>query len=270
MTLQTRSSTPATAGVCADCGAAAHGNFCSSCGADLRQSSLRFLGQAASPVRRSFPAVYLKILRAPIRQTVAFAEDPSYRGYISFALAGIAIYLLFVVPIVLRTVAPPGTNVSDSMLTLMKILSQVGVYVGMAMAFLLAFAVFRLFAPQKRPFHAYFKLYCLALGFMAPIYGIYEFAVRSLLGGTGLSSFNAQMSLDAWSTPTAWVSVALMVLVFAYFIGIHRRFWNMPVWKAAPLYLATSFVSGNASFHLMWYVGWYSAYVLTAAGIVKI
>ena len=201
MILQMRSSTPATAGVCADCGAAAHGNFCSSCGADLRQSSLRFLGQAASPVRRSFPAVYLKILRAPIRQTVAFAEDPSYRGYISFALAGIAIYLLFVVPIVLRTVAPPGTNVSESMLTLMKVLSQVGVYVGMAMAFLLAFAVFRLFAPQKRPFHAYFKLYCLALGFMAPIYGIYEFVVRSLLGGTGLSSFNAQMSLDALVHP---------------------------------------------------------------------
>jgi len=136
-------------GVCADCGAAAQGNFCSSCGADLRQSSLGFLGQAAAPVRRSFPAVYLKILRAPIRQTVAFAEDPSYRGYVSFAVAGIAIYLLFIVPIVVRTVAPPGTNVSESMLTLMKVLSQVGVYVGMAMAFLLAFVVFRFFAPRS-------------------------------------------------------------------------------------------------------------------------
>jgi hypothetical protein len=270
MILQMRSSTPATAGVCADCGAAAAGNFCASCGADLRQSSLRFLGQVAAPVRRSFPAVYLKILQAPIRQTVAFAEDPSYRGYISFALAGIAIYLLFVVPIVLRTVAPPGTNVSESMLTLMKVLSQVGVYVGIGLAFLLAFVVFRFFASPKRPFHAYFKLYCLALGFMAPIYGIYEFVVRSLLGGTGLSSFNAQMTLAAWSTPTAWASVVLMVLVFAYFIGIHRRFWNMPVWKAALLYLASSFVSGNAGVYLMWYVGWYSAYVLSAAGIVKV
>jgi hypothetical protein len=270
MILQMRSSTPAAVGVCADCGAAAQGNFCSSCGADLRQSSLRFLGQAAAPVRRSFPAVYLKILRAPIRQTVAFAEDPSYRGYVSFAVAGIAVYLLFIVPIVVRTVAPPGTNVSESMLTLMKVLSQVGVYVGMAMAFLLAFVVFRFFAQVKRPFHAYFKLYCLALGFVAPIYGIYEFVVRSLLGGIAMSSFNAEMSLAAWSTPSAWASLALMVLVFAYFIGIHRRFWNMPVWKAAPLYLASSYVSGNASFYLMWYVGWYSAYVLSAAGIVKI
>ena len=96
-----------SAAVCADCGAPAHGNFCSSCGADLRPSSLGLFGQAVAPVRRSFPAVYLKLLRAPIRQTVAFAEDPSYRGYISFALAGIALYLLIIVPIVMAVVAPP-------------------------------------------------------------------------------------------------------------------------------------------------------------------
>lgn len=270
MILQMRSSTLAMAGVCADCGAAAEGNFCSSCGADLRRSSLGFLGQAAAPVRRSFPAVYLKILRAPIRQTVAFAEDPSYRGYISFALAGIAVYLLLIVPIVIKQVAPPGANVSESMLTLMKILSQVGVYVGMAISFLLAFAVFRIFAPQKRRFHAYFKLYCLALGFVAPIYGIYEFVVRSLLGGVSMSSFGSAMTATDWESPTAWLSLAFIALAFAYFIGIHRRFWSMPVWKAAVLYVSASYVSGNAGFYLMWYVGWYSAYVLTAAGIVKV
>ena len=239
MILQMRSSTPATAGICADCGATAHGNFCSSCGADLRQSSLRFLGPAAAPVRRSFPAVYLKILRAPIRQTVAFAEDPSYRGYVSFALAGIAIYLLFIVPIVVGTVAPPGTNVSESMLTLMKVLSQVGVYVGMAITFLLAFVVFRYFASVKRPFHAYFKLYCLALGFVAPIYGIYEFVVRSLLGG--IVDVVVQPGDGARRLarhPSAMGSLALIVAVLVYFIGIHRRFWDMPVWKAAALYLA--------------------------------
>ena len=43
-----------------------------------------FSRQAVAPVRRSFPVVYLKLLRAPIRETVAFAEDPTYRGHISF------------------------------------------------------------------------------------------------------------------------------------------------------------------------------------------
>ena len=94
MILHMQGSATVSAGVCADCGAPANGNFCASCGADLRESSLGFLGQAVAPVRRSFPVVYLKLLRAPIRQTVAFAEDPSYRGHISFALAGIAIYCL--------------------------------------------------------------------------------------------------------------------------------------------------------------------------------
>jgi hypothetical protein len=269
MTLHARSPSTAAA-ACADCGAPASGNFCSSCGADLRESSLSFLGRTAAPVRRSFPAVYLKILRAPIRQTVDFTEDPSYRGYLSFALAGIAVYLLLIVPIVIRQVAPPGTNVSESMLTLMKVLSQVGVYVGMAIAFLMAFLVFRLFSRVKRPFHAYFKLYAMALGFVAPIYGVYEFVARSVLGGVGMSSFSAQMTVDDWLKPTAWVSVALIVAMFVYFIGIHRRFWQMPVWKAALLYLPASYVANVISYQMMWYVGWYSAYVLAAAGIVKI
>jgi hypothetical protein len=269
MTLHARSPSPAAA-ACADCGAPVSGNFCSSCGADLRQSSLSFLGRTAAPVRRSFPAVYLKILRAPIRQTVAFAEDPSYRGYLSFALAGIAVYLLLIVPIVMQQVAPPGTNLSESMLTLMKVLSQVGVYVGMFITFLLAFAVFRLFSQVKRPFHAYFKLYAMALGFVAPIYGVYEFVARTVLGGVGMSSISAQMSPDDWLKPSAWGSVAMIVAVLIYFIGIHRRFWQMPVWKAALLYLPASYVSGIIGYQLMWYVGWYSASILSAAGIVKI
>ncbi len=131
----------------------------------------------------------MKLLRAPVRQTVAFAEDRSYRGHISFALAGIAIYVLLFVPIVMSMVVPAGGNVqvSESMQTLMKVLSQVGIYVGMAITFGLAYALFRYFASVKRPFHAYFKLYCLALGFMAPIYGAYEFIVRGMLGGISMS-----------------------------------------------------------------------------------
>lgn len=270
MILHTGNSAIAAAGVCADCGAPAGGNFCSSCGADMRRSSLGFLGQAAAPVRRSFPAVYLKILRAPIRQTVDFAEDPSYRGYISFALAGIALYLLLIVPIVMRQVAPPGSNVSEGLLTLMKILSQVGVYVGMAITFLLAFLVFRMFARVQRPFQAYFKLYAIALGFVAPIFGAYEFIARTVLGGVGMSSFSAQMPLEDWQKPTAWVSVAVIFAMLAYFIGIHRRFWSTPVWKAALLYLPASYASGVIGTQLMWYVGWYSAYILSAAGVIKV
>ncbi len=44
----------------------------------------------------------------------------------------------------------------------------------------------------------------------------------------------------------------------------------MPVWKAALLYMPASYVANVISYQLMWYVGWYSAYVLSAAGIVKI
>jgi hypothetical protein len=56
--------------------------------------------------------------------------------------------------------------------------------------------------------------------------------------------------------------------MFAYYIGIHRRFWQMAVWQATPLYLATSWVSSTIGYYLMWYIGFYVARVLIAAGVV--
>ena len=272
MILQMQGSATVSAGACADCGAPANGNFCASCGADLRPSSLGFFGQAVAPVRRSFPAVYLKLLRAPIRQTVAFAEDPSYRGHISFALAGIALYALLFVPIVMHVLVPAGGNVhvSESMQTLMKVLSQVGIYFGFALTFALAYVMFRVFASVQRTFAAYFKLYCLALGFIAPIYGAYEFIARGLLGGFGMSSLGTLQTEADWMSPSALASIALALLLWAYFVGIHRRFWAMPVWKATALYVVASVVSGKVGYYLMWWVGFYTARVLTNAGIVTI
>lgn len=58
------------------------------------------------------------------------------------------------------------------------------------------------------------------------------------------------------------------MVVLIYYIGIHRRFWEMPIWKATLLYLATSWVSNQIGYYLMWYVGFYTARVLIAAGIV--
>ena len=42
------------------------------------------------------------------------------------------------------------------------------------------------------------------------------------------------------------------------------------MWKATGLYLVASFVSNKVGFWLMWWVGYYSAQALTAAGIVTI
>ena len=257
------------ASTCGECGATTAGNFCSACGADLRASALGFLGPAATTVRRSFPAVYLKILRSPIRQTVAFAEDRTYRGYVSFALTGIAIYILFFVPIVMRMVVPgtEGVQLSESMQTMMKALSQAGIYVGMAITFLLAFALFRMFAPQRRSFAAYFKLYAIAIGFVAPIYGIYEFAIRLLPGGFGMSSLGNITDGDL-QNPTVAASFALALLMWSYFAAIHRRFWSTSIWLAVVLYFLASVIANQLSYHLMWWVGFHTARGLIAAGIV--
>jgi len=256
--------------VCADCGAAASGNFCSTCGADLRQGAFGILGSVTAPVRRSFPAVYLKLLRAPVRHTVALAEDPTYRAHVSFLLTGIAIFCLLFVPILMRASLPVAgaAPVSESMQTLLKVLSQVGVYVGAAITFGLAYGLFRYFTRVPRTLNAYFKLYCIAFGFVMPLYAAYEFVARGLFGGVGMSSFNGPMTAEQWSTPTALVSIGLALLLWGYFVAIHRRFWSMPLWKATVLYVIAAVVSYKLSFWLMFYVGYVTAGTLISSGLL--
>lgn len=255
---------------CAECGAAASGNFCSACGADLRAGAAGMLGAIAGPVRQSFPAVYLKLLRSPIKTVVALAEDPTYRGHVSFLLAALAIYCLLFLPIILQMAVPGGESaqISPSLRTLMKILAQVGLYVGVAITFALGYALFRFFAKEPRPLQGYFKLYCLAWGFIAPIYAVYEYVARTLLGGTGMSSFNGPMMPEQWATPSAALAVVLALTLLAYFLAIHRRFWRMPLWKTVPLYLVAAITSNKLGYWLMFYVGYWTAYLLAAYGIV--
>ena len=142
---------------------------------------------------------------------MGLAEDPTYRSHVSFLLTGIAVFCLLFLPILMRTTVPTAAagHMSEDMQTLMKVLSQVGVYVGAVITFLLAFALFRYFAKEPRTLKAYFKLYCLAFGFVMPLYAVYEFAARGLLGGTGMSSFNETAHPVQWSEPSTLISAAL-------------------------------------------------------------
>lgn len=253
---------PRTAGICADCGAAAGGNFCSTCGADLREHALGFFGLA----RRSFPTVYLQLLSAPIQGTVQLAEDKTYRTHLSFILTSIALFCLLMLPTLLgAAVAAPGAHVSESMQTLMRILSQVGAYIGTAITFLIAYGLFRYFAREPRTLGAYFKLYCLAFGFVMPIYAAYEFVTRHLLGVAGMSSLG---TVTQW-TPSALLAAAFALVLWAYFIAIHQRFWRLPLWKAVVLYVIAATSSYQLSFWLMYGVGLVTTKVLLASGILQ-
>jgi hypothetical protein len=249
---------------CADCGAPAGGNFCSSCGADLRADAPSILGSA----RRTFPVVYLQLLRSPILRTVALAEDKTYREHLSFLLTAIGIFCLLFLPTLFAaaTAAGPEAHVSEGMQTLMKLLSQAGVYVGATITFLLAFGLFRYFSREPRSLQAYFKLYCLAFGLVMPMYAAYEFITRHMLGVTGMSSLNGPMTDAQWSTILA---VVLALLLWAYFIAIHRRFWRLPLWKAGVLYVVAATASYQLTFWLMYAVGYGVAKLLITSGMLQ-
>lgn len=258
--------------VCAECGTPVTGNFCSSCGADLRQGSSGILGAVAGG-RQSFPVTYLQILRSPIKATVALADDPSYRQHLSFLLSGLAIFCVIMVPFLVQSAVPTAQmqQFSDSMQTLLKILSQAGIYVGAVITFVLAFALFRFFAKEPRSLKSYFKLYCLAFGFMLPPFAIYDYVARGVLHSTGLSSFTARDPTpeELLSVPFL-VSLGVSLLVWAYFIAIHRRFWRMSIWKAGALYSVAAITSSKLGFWLMYYVGASVTYWLIQWGVVTV
>jgi hypothetical protein len=277
MILQTRA-TSAESGAqgvatCAECGTSVTGNFCSSCGADQRSGMAGVLGAVAGATRQSFPTTYLRILLAPVKETVRLADDPAYRQHISFLLSGLAIFTVIMVPFFLQSADPTGAaaQYSESMHTLMKVLSQVGVYAGAAITFVLGYTLFHFFAKTKRSLNSYLKLYCLAYGFMMPPYAIYDYVARGLLGSTGLSSFIAQNPTDEQILSVPFlISFILTLAIWAYFIAIHKRFWGMSVWKAGALYSVASLGSYQAAYWIMYFVGYYVAVVLIRMGVVTV
>jgi hypothetical protein len=212
----------------------------------------------------------MKILRSPVRETVALAEDRAYRSHVSFLLAGAGVFCLLMIPILLNSVVPAAGQISESLQTYLKIMSQVGVYVGAAITFLLAYALFRFFAKEPRTLKAYFKLYCLAFGFVMPLYAAYEFVTRSLLGGIGMSSLDQVKQTEQLLAPATLLSTALALLLWAYFIAIHRRFWHMSLWRAGILYVVVALSSSQISYWLMFAVSAFGREVLVAAGIVTV
>ena len=130
-------------------------------------------------------------------------------------------------------------------------MSQVGLYVGSAITFAIAYGLYRYFSKEPRSFHAYFKLYCLAFGFVMPLYAAYEFVARQVLGGIGMSSLDQVTRTEQLSEPLT-CSITLALLLWAYFIAIHRRFWRMSLWRAGALYVVAALVSYRVSFWLMY------------------
>lgn len=258
--------------ICPECSATASGNFCASCGADLRSGS-GLLGSVTSGARMSFPGTYLRILRAPVKATVALAEDPTYRQHISFLLTGLAIFCVIMVPFIVQSADPTGAmaQYSESMQTLMKVLSQTGIYFGAIITFLLGWLTFRSFAKVQRSFRQYLKLYCLAYGFMMPPYAAYDYLMRGVLHTTGLSSFaNASPTAEQMVSVPFVISIVVSVLMWAYFIAIHRRFWGMALWKAGVLYTLVALVANQAGYFAMYQFGYWLTYALIQAGIVTV
>ena len=72
----------------------------------------------------------------------------------------------------------------------------------------------RHFSSVRRSVHSYFKLFCLSLGFTAPINGAYEFVVTRGLHGTGITGFTFLLTQEALLSPTGLSTLTLLLNSF--------------------------------------------------------
>ena len=85
-----------------------------------------------------------------------------------------------------------------------------------------------------------------------------------------MSNLGEAQQLEQSLAPLTLLSTALALVFWAYFIAVHRRFWRMSVWRAGVLYFVAAVSSYQISYWLMYGVGFVTARVLIAAGIVTV
>lgn len=255
---------PGSPGNCPGCGAAASGNFCSACGTDLRPPVAGLLGNVVDRAGRdSYFAVYLQILRSPIKGVVARTEDPSYRRHLAFLLTGIGIFVAVFIPGLFRVMTATGrldAGISAERRAWAMMTSQLGVYIGTAITIVFLYYMFRLIAPERKPFRQYLKLWAIWAGFMLPLYALSQIVVQLMSEDTrAVSVLTGQGSAVTDVTPATLTAFAAVFVLVGYGALVHARYWRTALWKAVPAYVAANI----AAYHVSYWVAFYVAVFLT-------
>lgn len=233
MTLETNSP-PVTPPIkCPACGATAQGKFCSECGAPLADrptnayllfvDSFFKLGEL-----RRYAALYVRLLRAPVRTTLELFEQGTLQDALRFLEYSVGILILLFIS---RIVVVPGSDLlSGLMANVYFVLAQ---SVGLLLHYRVAVGRSR----PPRSFEEFMRLAAIFYGFTLPI--------SAVLQAVSLVNRTAGSILFIVATP----------LLLVYAVMIWRRFWGLPAWMVFLVLFFTSLIGALAGLAFVALIG---------------
>jgi hypothetical protein len=220
MASQSTEAEHAPAGKCPQCGASAHGKFCSECGAALTDTPanayLLFVDAffKVGELRR-YIGIYWHILRSPTRVTLELFETGSLPDALRFLEYSAGILILLFIS---RLITTPGSDLLSGLAAnAYFVLAQ---SVGMLLYYRLAVGRVK----PHRTFAEFMRLAGFFYGFTLPISGV--------LQAVSLTHRTAGSLL--------FLVVTLPLLIYA--VRVWRRFWGLPTWAAFLLLFFSSLV----------------------------
>lgn len=211
---------PASPVRCPNCGAAAHGKFCSECGTSLTgapaNAYLLFVDSffKLGELRR-YVGIYWRIVRSPTRATWDLYQEASLQDALRFLEYSVGLLILLFIS---QLVVVPGSSLLAGLASnAYFVLAQ---SVGLLLHYGLAGRVVR----SRHTFPEFMRLAGFFYGFTLPISAVWQ-----------------AVSL-ANRTVASVLILLLTVPLLIYAIRVWRRFWELPGWAVFLLLFVSSLV----------------------------
>lgn len=215
--------------VCASCGTALAGPFCSGCGTPAHASAKghgegwtaltsEFVGR---PKSDGIFAVALSFLMHPVRTILRLTDDPTYRSHWSFLTACVGLQLTLAY-LALPRLYSLLFNVPDSANNSAVVTNEIVQYIGMAILTPIQYYVCRALGSIRRSPMSYVKLCVLSVSYgalLSIVISLLFFAIGTFVQKTG-----TMIDLTA-----LWQGLLLLAMgaVLTFVTASHRRFWGM-------------------------------------------
>lgn len=222
---------------CPSCGAIASGNFCSACGKSLAASSkaaLEDLPLIGGPI--GLARAFWRITRAPVAEPVRLAALAGETTPYKFLIAGVGMFIGFFLAFEALAKAWGQSGFTLEQEQFLSV-AKYAIVIHLAVAAVVVYAAFALFAGRKVSLGAHARLWALLGGYYLTAEALLLIAVVTayIVIFFALPGI-APDALKIMSMLLAPAVVCVLLLMLVNLIAAHTRHWEKPLWMSAMIF----------------------------------